>query len=682
MFRNARFFQSRLFEIAVLVLIAALVYLPNIGKMTYYKDDWYYIHDASISGPGVFPAMFAIDRPARGPFFEVYYSLFGYQPLPYHIGEFLWRVAAVIGALWLFNILWPHNRRSAFSAALLFAVYPGYLWWVSAVEYQPMIASLALEVLSIAFTLKAIQSNRQLAKFAYAAAAILTGWTYIALVDYAIGMEVFRFLCIFILMRRSRRSETASIWNAAAQSVRVWLTYLLIPIGFLVWREFFFANTRRATDVGLQLGVFLSSPSQTTVNWLIHLAESVLNVGLFAWITPFANNFFSLYLHEMGIAIIIMCIVILVITMRNHLVVDDVEMSEEPDKVLSSEAIWVGLLGTAFGVLPVILANRYVEFQAYSHYGLPASLAGVMLVVGLVNSTVFAHLRSVIMIVLVATASLTHYAVSIHALALEQAVQQFWWQMAWRAPGIQPNITMVINYPSANIGDDGYAVMDAPDLLYYPRTDAAIPVHYVLSAVSANDENAKTVLVGHLTKDESYRTSSFTIDFSNVLVLSQPSDTSCVHAIDGKQAIVSAQDPSSILQIAPRSAIGNILPEAVPVVPQGAIFGPEPAHRWCYYYEKMDLAIQTGNWKEAVALGNKAIELGFHPGDQSEWIPLVMAYAMNGDTNGIKMTAPKINQNPFLRNETCQLFSNGENSRIYLPEIQALLLQSFCRAGK
>jgi len=28
--------------------------------------------------------MFSIDRPARGYFFELYYSLFGPQPLPYH----------------------------------------------------------------------------------------------------------------------------------------------------------------------------------------------------------------------------------------------------------------------------------------------------------------------------------------------------------------------------------------------------------------------------------------------------------------------------------------------------------------------------------------------------------------------------------------------------------------------
>ena len=37
-------------------------------------------------------------------------------------------------------------------------------------------------------------------KAAYLFGAILTGWIYIALVDYAIGMEVFRFLAVFVLV--------------------------------------------------------------------------------------------------------------------------------------------------------------------------------------------------------------------------------------------------------------------------------------------------------------------------------------------------------------------------------------------------------------------------------------------------------------------------------------------------
>ena len=48
----------------------------------------------------------------------------------------------------------------------------------------------------------------------------------------------------------------------------------------------------------------------------------------------------------------------------------------------------------------------------------------------------------------------------------------------------------------------------------------------------------------------------------------------------------------------------------------------------------MDLAIQEGNWGQAAAWGNKAIGLGLHPEDQSEWLPMLKVYAMQDDMTG------------------------------------------------
>src|SRR5687767_100624 len=94
-------------EIIFLLVISAIVYLPNIGSLTYFKDDWYYIYDGLIAGANVFHSMFSIDRPARGYFFEIYYLLFGPHALAWHIGVLIWRMLAALGALWLFQTLWP-----------------------------------------------------------------------------------------------------------------------------------------------------------------------------------------------------------------------------------------------------------------------------------------------------------------------------------------------------------------------------------------------------------------------------------------------------------------------------------------------------------------------------------------------------------------------------------------------
>ena len=132
-----KFSRTPLVEILLILLIAAVTYLPNLSQATIYRDDWYYTMDRLIGGPGVYQEMFSIDRPARGPLFETYYQLFGIQPFPYHMSSFFWRVLGGLAALWLFRQLWPRQRLASFMMALLFVLYPGYLRWMEALKISP-----------------------------------------------------------------------------------------------------------------------------------------------------------------------------------------------------------------------------------------------------------------------------------------------------------------------------------------------------------------------------------------------------------------------------------------------------------------------------------------------------------------------------------------------------------------
>jgi hypothetical protein len=65
------------------------------------------------------------------------------------------------------------------------------------------------------------------------------------------------------------------------------------------------------------------------------------------------------------------------------------------------------------------------------------------------------------------------------------------------------------------------------------------------------------------------------------------------------------------------------------------VFGKEPGHNWCYYFEKADLARQEGDWQSVVSLGEQATQAGFIPGGHPtipsyEWTPFVEGYAMVG----------------------------------------------------
>jgi len=646
-------------ELIFLLLISAIVYLPHIGNLTYYKDDWYYIYDGMLGGAKIFHEMFRIDRPARGFFFEWYYAVFGPNPLPWHLGTFIWRVLAAIGALWIFNLLWKENRKFNFIAALLFAIYPGYFWWISAIEYQPMIASLALQVFSIAFTLKAIQSTKIAGKAAYAIGSILTGWSYIALVDYAIGMEAFRFIAVYLLVTHNLEG---TFWKRLLVTVKAWAWTLLIPLGIVIWRIFFFTNERKATDIGGQLSVFFANPVSVGIDWLLQTYNSVLSLSVQAWINQFPAFVQSMRLRDIAIGILLAVIVTLFVVFFERQIKRSAESKdgdgEQPQVV--KEALILGGLGMLLGVLPVVMANRYVNISGFSHYGLPASLAAAVFMAGVVEIIALPSVRKVVLYGVIAFASLAHFGIAINAVTEEKAIREFWWQVSWRVPDIRPGTTLVIYYPLPGMGDGGAALMEAANVIYFPEFTGDAIVHYPLSGLTLNSGNLPGILDGTQVVESGYRSHTYTFDYTNMLVMSQPTLNSCVHVMNAAAPLISEYDPVDVSLAAPLSKIKNVIVDAEPTTPPEYIYGREPERGWCSYFQAADLAAQIGDWERVAALGDEAIALSFAPEDRVEWLPFLKGYAITGDEKKLEQLSKRIIGVRFIRLQACEMLSNIE----------------------
>ena len=59
--------------------------------------------------------------------------------------------------------------------------------------------------------------------------------------------------------------------------------------------------------------------------------------------------------------------------------------------------------------------------------------------------------------------------------------------------------------------------------------------------------------------------------------------------------------------------------------PPESIFGKEPEHSWCYYFEKAELASQYNEWEEVIRLYQVAAQDGYKPLDMNEFLPLLDA---------------------------------------------------------
>ncbi len=671
---------SLVIVIVLLGMVSALAYLPRVTERSYYWDDWYYILDHTLGGPGTFVEMFKIDRPARGPLFELYFDVFGTEPLPYHLSAYAWRLLSGLAALWLFRLLWPKQPRLALTGALLYTLYPGYLWWVEGIEYQPMILSACLQTLSFALTLQALRTTRRGWKILSVLGAILTGWGYLALVEYALGMEVFRWLCIYLVI--SEESAGQKVFRKVKSAFQhAWL-FLAIPTAYLGWMLFFFQSQRQDTNLAVQVGKLLESPGLTGLWWLVRTLRSALNVGFLAWGAPFYQEYLGLRLRDVLVGFALAAAAALItwfLLSWSERAAPPVSPGPGEQGVPESiQAVSLGALGVLFGVLPIIVANRWIEFERFSHYALPASLAGAALVAGFLAAIQLPRLRQALLLLLVADAVFTHYAVNTHSVLEEQAIQEFWWQVTWRAPGIQPGATLVASYPEISIGEDRDFVWGPANLIYYPRQTGKIPVHYVISALSMIKEALPDVQAGGKST-YGYRTHVVEIDYDNLLVLSQPAPGACVHALDSRWLRLSTADSALITLLAPRSRIANIQPGQAAPTPPSPAFGPEPEHTWCYFYEKAELALQSGDWQQVASLDAEADRQGLRPVDRVEWMPFLQAAAYLGDATRVQEIAPRVNDHRMLKQQACQALKAMPGFGYPLPADMPGLVQSlFC----
>jgi len=103
-----------------------------------------------------------------------------------------------------------------------------------------------------------------------------------------------------------------------------------------------------------------------------------------------------------------------------------------------------------------------------------------------------------------------------------------------------------------------------------------------------------------------------------------------MHVIDGQLPVYSAGESLLVEKVGAYSHIDRIISTGTAPVPPRSIFGNEPAHDWCYYYQKASLARQSGKWKEIGKLYDEVRKLNLDTDDKSELIPFFEGLVNSG----------------------------------------------------
>src|SRR5258706_14091109 len=95
------------------------------------------------------------------------------------------------------------------------------------------------------------------------------------------------------------------------------------------------------------------------------------------------------------------------------------------------DLIWIGLGSIVFGLLPVVLVGRTVDFKSFSRYTLIASVGAALLWPVVLSYIPVARLRYMLFCLLFCIESLTHYANGLAHSRESDANRNFWWKVLW-----------------------------------------------------------------------------------------------------------------------------------------------------------------------------------------------------------------------------------------------------------
>ncbi|MEJ5203503.1 MAG: hypothetical protein WHV66_14855, partial [Anaerolineales bacterium] len=432
-----------------------------------------------------------------------------------------------------------------------------------------------------------------------------------------IGLEAFRLILLWKLSASA--GQRTLLFQRIRRLLLRWLPYLLVLLAFFAYRFLIFKSARAGTDTAALLSMYRSQPLWMALQIVFEWAKDILETTLLAWSVPLGELIVSARYLDLTLAVVCAALVIVLLWWFWRTTPETEIVADHP---FSREFFWMGLLTVMLSLLPVTLSGRDVRFtHNLNRYTIQSAVGVAMLFTALIFRLSGYKRRLGISGLLIGLAVVTHFLNAAYYRDFWTLQKQLWWQLSWRAPDLKDGTVVMALLPEKYRLAEGYEIWAPLNLIYRPgRTDLS------LLGETLNQQTLLKLLRQE-TMGRTNRKITYKIDFKNVLLVTLPNPNSCLHVIDGREPEISQTEDALVRLAAPFSSQDWIVPEGQSEELPAGIFGIEPAHDWCYYYQKAALARQRGNWDEVLQLGDEAMAKGLSPSDVSEWLPFYGAYA-------------------------------------------------------
>lgn len=668
--KTIRFYERSIPLLFLLVtLVAYGLLLPFTG---FYWDDWPFAWMAKFLGPQEFIPAFAQVRPFLGPIFFVTTSLIPPVPFYWQILALIIRFLAGLSAWFALKQIWPHHKRQALIASLLFLVFPGYSQhWVAFTHINQEWIPFILYLLSFGFTARALRNpsrnlalrtpgvlarsgavgevearvtRQSLAKRNNTIYALLCLIAGVFPTEYFVSIEPMRFLFIWVILSE----EVNGFGQRFIESLKRWLPYLLVWLANAAWLAYFYTIGGYAS-----YEVEVANEPLTITHVVSTVADAIWKAGFYIWgqVLVLTSKAIAAPTTLGTFALIIAAFILILLYLRR------LDLSEGQAKTFAISAILIGLAGIVLGRIPSFAAGLPLTLQSsFDRFMISMMLGGSLFVAGLIELVIKNNRIKTYLFALLIALGIGQQFFNANIFRRDWTKQQeIFWQLAWRIPAMKPNTALLTDQMPIDYETDlsftapinwiyapNYVRSNLPYALFYtekrlggsampslePNTDISLPIRRV----------------------------GFQGSTSQVVIIHMPQN-GCLRVLEPARgdATTYARQSRFLVEAIPLSDLSNIIVDADQTAKLPFLL--EPEHQWCYYFAKAELARQQSDWQQVIDLIDEARSLGYQPEDPFEWLTYIEAQARTDNVEAAeKLSKDILKQNNGIQRGLCEVW--------------------------
>ncbi len=646
--------QFGLASLPVALLAASVLayglFIPWLG---FYWDDWPMVWFNHAFGPLIFPSVWQAVRPVLGWFFIPSMAAFGDNPQAWQTFGLAMRWLSAVSLWWAIRQVWPRHGRQTAALALLFAVYPGFQQQAIAVVYSHYFWILALHWFSIGAMLRAVRQPA--GRWRWTAAALLSAAISLFALEYFLVLEALRPFFLWLVLGESRPRALPR----SAAAARAWAPYLAVFVIFVIWRATSPSVTLYEATL---LGDLGEQPAATVTRAAATVVQDVFESSVLAWgkaFVPPDPQEFGLR-STLAYAGLVAGAWALAYAYLAKLRAGESQMG-------AADAHWwrgacaLGLLALFAGGWPFWLAELPLALHfPFDRFTLSMMFGACLLLLGLIEGLIrHARARAAILSLVVGFSIGAHFQEGNAFRRGWEIQQRFFWNLAWRVPGLQPGTAILANeLPLPYVTDNS---LIAPLNWMYAPDYAGGDMPYVVLDIDTRLGRSLPGLEEDLSIVQRYRVTAFSGTTSQALVVNfvQPG---CLRVLDqylddSSRAVAPETEAAIHLSRLDLIETAHDPPATLP----GRLRGGEPTQGWCYYFERADLARQREDWQAVASIGDQAFAQSDQPNQAEERIPFIEGYAHVGNwARALALTEEALEHNASIGRILCHAWERIE----------------------